>query len=117
MPGSHKTDTRKRITVGLCQFYRETKMTAENLIGELWRRCLTDARKAGNVPAGAVQKLIEDSREILAEYGCSKRDADEVLLGLYTTIHWDGDQPTDRVFETLLEIELTEFFSERGIRA
>jgi hypothetical protein len=96
---------------------QEKTMTAENLIGELWRRCLTDAREAGNVPAGAVQKLIEDSREILTEYGCSKRNADVVLFDLYTMIHWDGDQPTDRVFETLLEIELTEFFSERGIRA
>lgn len=92
-------------------------MTAENLIGELWRKRLMDAREAGQVPAGAVQKLIEQSREILTHYGCSKQDADTVLFRIYTAIHWDGDQPTDRIFETLLEFELAEFFSERGIPA
>jgi len=90
-------------------------MTAEDLISKLWQRCLTDARKAENVPAGAVQKLIEDSREILTEYGCPKRIADVVLFDIYTGIHWDGDQPTDRVFETLLEFELAEFFRERMV--
>jgi hypothetical protein len=91
-------------------------MTAENLIGELWRKCLMDAREAGEVPAGAVQKLIEQSREILNHYGCSKQLADAVLFGIYTMIHWDWNQPTDRLFETLLEFELAEFFSERGIQ-
>jgi hypothetical protein len=90
-------------------------MTAEQLIGKLWRRCLMDAREAGGVPAEAVQKLIGDSRDILTHYGCSKPDADSVLFGLFTMIHWDGDQPTDKVFETLLEFELTEFFNERGL--
>lgn len=90
-------------------------MTAENLIGNLWRRCLTDAREAGSVPAAAVQKLIGDSREILTEYGCPKQIADVVLFDIYTAIHWDGDQPTDRVFETLLEFELAEFFRERMV--
>ena len=92
-------------------------MTAENLIGELWRRCLMDAREAGVVPAEAVQRLIGESRDILNGYGCSKRMADAVLFGVYSAIHWDGDQPTDRIFEALLEFELAEFFSERGITA
>jgi hypothetical protein len=92
-------------------------MTAENLIGKLWRKCLSDAREAGHVPAGAVQKLIEDSREILTHYGCTKPLADAVLFELYTMIHWDGDRPTDRIFEALLEIELSEFFAERGLTA
>jgi hypothetical protein len=93
------------------------KMTAENLIGELWRRCLMSAREAGDVPAEAVQKLIAQSRDILTLHGCTKQLADVVLFGIYTAIHWDGDQPTDRIFETLLEFELAEFFSERGIPA
>jgi len=57
-------------------------MTAENLIGELWHKCLMDAREAGQVPAGAVQKLIQDSRDILTHYGCSKQIADVVLFGI-----------------------------------
>jgi hypothetical protein len=92
-------------------------MTAENLIGELWRRCLMSAREAGDVPAEAVQKLIAQSRDILTLHGCSKQLADAVLFGIYTMVHWDWNQPTDRVFETLLEFELAEFFSERGIPA
>jgi hypothetical protein len=92
-------------------------MTAENLIGELWRKCLMTAREAGDVPGEAVQKLIGQSREILTNYGCSKHLADAVLFGIYTMVHWDWNQPTDRIFETLLEFELAEFFSERGITA
>jgi hypothetical protein len=89
-------------------------MTAENLICELWRRCLISAREAGEVPAGAVQKLLEQSRDILSGYGCSKQTADAVLFGIYTEVHWDWPEPTSRVFETLLEFELGEFFTERG---
>lgn len=92
-------------------------MTGENLITELWRRCLMSAREAGDVPAETVQKLIGQSRDILTHYGCSKQIADAVMFGIYTMVHWDWDQPTDRIFETLLEFELAEFFSERGIAA
>jgi len=88
-------------------------MTAENLIGELWRRCRQTAQEAGGLRAEAVQTLICQSREILTSYGCSKRDADVVLFDLYTDAHWDWPEPTARVFETLLEIELQEFFKER----
>ena len=92
-------------------------MTAENLITELWRKCLMSAREAGDVPAEKVQKLIADTRAILNRQGCSKEDVDRVLFNLYTEVVWDWKQPTDRIFETLLDFELTEFFSERGIPA
>ena len=92
-------------------------MTAENLIGELWRRCLKSAREADEMPAEAVQGLIGQSREILTQYGATKQQADSVLFGVYTMIHWDWDRPTDRIFEALLEMELAEFFSERGLTA
>jgi len=92
-------------------------MTAGELIHEMWGRCRKTAGEVGEVPAGAVEKLIQQSREILDAYGCSKRDADAVLYLVYSAIHWDGDRPTDKIFETLLEFELAEFFSERGFSA
>jgi hypothetical protein len=90
-------------------------MTGDELIGELWNRCRASAQEAGTVPAEAVQRLISHSREILGHYGCSKRDADLVFFGIYTVAHWDWPEPTARIFETLLEIELSEFFAERQI--
>ena len=92
-------------------------MTAELLITELWGRCLVHAREAGDVPAEKVQKLIADTRDILTQYGCSKENADRVLFHIYTEIHWDWPEPTSRIFESLLEFELTEFFTSRGIPA
>lgn len=93
----------------------EINPTGSDLIFDLWWKCMTTAREAGEVPAGAVEQLILRSREILTERGCAKRDADLVLFNIYTAIHWDGNQPTDRIFETLLEFELAEFFKERGL--
>lgn len=90
-------------------------MTGAQLIGELWQRSRISAQSAEAVPAEAVQQLIRQSREILTHYGCSKWDADCVLYDLYTVAHWDWKEPTARIFETLLEFELTEFFSERGM--
>jgi hypothetical protein len=92
-------------------------MTAENLITELWGRCLVHAREAGTIPGERVQGLIAHTREILDHYGCSKENADRVLFHIYTEIHWDWPEPTSRMFESLLEHELAEFFSERGIPA
>lgn len=92
-------------------------MTAYDLIFEEWRKCLIHAREQGFAPAEAVQKLITQTREMLVNDGASKYDADVVLFELYTAIHWDGDQPTDRVFEAMLEFELAEFFTERGLAA
>jgi len=90
-------------------------MTAEDLIGAMWRNSQKSARLAGTCPAWAVEMLIRDTREILTHYGCSKPQADEILFGIYTDVHWDGTQPTDRIFETLLDIELTDYFRERGL--
>jgi len=91
--------------------------TASDLVFSEWRKCLQHAREQGYVPAEAVQKLIEQTREMLVSVGTSKSDADVVLFDLYTSIHWDGDQPTDRVFEAMLEFELADFFKERGLPA
>lgn len=88
-------------------------VTIEDAIWTLWRNCLMTARAAGQVPAEAVQKLIRQSREIIVGQGYTKRDSDLILCGVYTAVHWDWPQPTDRVFETLLEFELAEFFRER----
>lgn len=91
-------------------------MTGEDLIFELWRRCRATAEQAGSIPAEAVQKLIAQTREILTAYGSSREDADSVLFDIYTVAHWDWPEPTARIFETLLEIELADFFaSRRGI--
>ena len=87
--------------------------TIEDAIWTLWRDCLTTARAAGQVPAEAVQKLIRDSRGLIAEQGYAKRDGDLILFNVYTIVHWDWNQPTDRVFEALLEFELDEFFKDR----
>ena len=66
-------------------------MTGEDMIWELWRKCLMTAREAGRVPAEAVQELIRQTREVLTERGCSKDDADGVLYDVYENIHWDWD--------------------------
>lgn len=88
-------------------------MTTADLIFELWRRCRNVAGNMGHVDAEVVQELITKTREVLTSYGCSKRDADSVLHDLYVAVHWDWPEPTARIFETLLEIELQEFFRER----
>lgn len=88
--------------------------TAEDLIFDLWRKCLIAAREAGEVPAGAVEKLIRDSREALTERNYTENDANLILFNVYSMIHWDWKEPTDRVFETLLEFELADFLKERG---
>jgi len=88
-------------------------MTAEELISAMWERCRKEARHFGSIPAEAVQDLIMDSRAVLDSYGCSKEDADGCLFLVYSDIHWDGNQPTDRVFETMLEFELADYFRER----
>jgi hypothetical protein len=87
--------------------------TIEDGIWALWLRCLTSAQEMGQAPANAVQRLIVASREIAEEMGYSKRDSDLILFGVYTNIHWDWKHPTARMFETLLEFELYEFFAER----
>jgi hypothetical protein len=90
-------------------------MTGAELICKLWQECRVAAREAGDVPAETVQQLISQSRDILTDYGCSERDADLVLFDVYTLAHWDWPEPTARIFETLLEFELAEFFRERMV--
>jgi hypothetical protein len=91
--------------------------TAAQLLWEWWEKALTVSRTAGYVPAEAVQSLIESSRKILAAQRCTKWDSDSVLFDIYIAIHWDWNQPTDRVFETMLEFELADYFSHRGFPA
>lgn len=91
--------------------------TAAQLIWEWWEKALIASRAAGTVPAEAVESIIESSRRILAAQGCDKRNADRVLFDIYTRIHWDWPEPTDRVFETMLSFELAEYFTERGLQA
>lgn len=92
-------------------------MTAHDMVFDEWRKCLMHAREEGCAPAEAVQTLITRTREALVCDGASKYAADVVLFDLYTMIHWDCDQPTDRVFEAMLEFELAGFFEERGLPA
>ncbi len=91
----------------------ERPQTVDDAIWDLWRRCLTTARSEGEIPAGAVELLIRQSREIIADAGYAKRDSDLLLFHVYTRVHWDWNHPTARLFETLLEFELQEFFNER----
>jgi hypothetical protein len=88
-------------------------MTGADLILRLWEDCRTTARIAGCGNAKAVQNLIAQSRELLRHYGCSDRDANVVLFTIYLMSHWDWPEPSARIFETLLEIELFDFFKER----
>ena len=81
----------------------------------LWRGCMTAAREHG-ANAEAVQQLITRSREFVAEHGGDPHeDADACLAMICTAIHHDWTQPSDRLFEVLLDFELTEYFRERGI--
>jgi hypothetical protein len=100
--------------------------TIETAIGGLCRKSLISARKLDsvarvfgvnlpNLPDG-VQQLIDSTRALIAEQGYSKRDSDYILFGIYTAVHWDWDQPTDRVFETMLEFELADFFKGQTIQ-
>jgi hypothetical protein len=103
----------------------DAQLTTEKAIWSLFERCLYSARfcshTAGalglNLPnlATIVEKLISDSRAIMKDFGCSQRDSDSILFTVYTNVHWDWNQPSDRVFETLLEFELAEFFKESGM--
>lgn len=90
--------------------------TIETAIWALWARCLLTARAVGvgYVTAAPVETLIRESRSVIAAEGYSQRDSDLILFDIYTRIHWDWQQPTDRLFETLLEFELEGFFKERG---
>jgi hypothetical protein len=87
--------------------------TIDALLWTLWERCLVTAREADYAPADAVEQVIRESRAMIAKNGYSKRESDYILFDVYTQIHWDWQRPTDRVFETLLEFELDEFFKER----
>ena len=64
-------------------------MTAENLIGELWRRCLMERPASREVPADADQKQFR-SPATSTHHGCTKQTADVVVFGIDTMIHWDG---------------------------
>jgi hypothetical protein len=90
-------------------------MTAEAFLWEIWRLCLLKARKDGSILADDVESFIANSRALLTAWPSSERDIDFLLFEIFNTIHWDWDQPTDRVFETLLEFELTEFFAKRSL--
>ena len=84
-----------------------------DLIAKLWFECMTTARAAGQVPAEAVQELIEKCRKLMSNMGCTRRDEDGVFSLIQNAIHWEWHEPTDRVFETLLDFELTEHWKER----
>lgn len=90
--------------------------TIDALIWSLWEPCLVAAREADLAPAEAVEKVIRESRAIIADNGYSKRESDYILYDIYTRIHWDWQCPTDRVFEGLLEFDLEEFFSSRKVK-
>lgn len=88
-------------------------MTGEDLIVQLWQNCRNAARYTGSANAEAVQRLIFKTREILSLCGCSKDDADSVLYTVYIMAHWDWTEPTARIFEALLGLELADYFKER----
>ena len=87
-------------------------MTAEILIGKLWRMCLMSAREAGHDARRSACNGLS-SRHGRFWHITAARNSLPIpcCLMLYTAIHWDGDRPTDRIFEALLEMELAEFFS------
>lgn len=91
--------------------------TAAEMIWEWWEKALLVSREARTVPAEAVQSIIESTRMVLAAQRCSKENADLLFFDFYTRIHWDWNQPTDRVFETMLSFELEQFFKDRGLSA
>lgn len=87
--------------------------TIDSMIWTLWEKCLLTAREADLAPAEAVEKVIRESRALIAVNGYSTRESDYILFDIYTRIHWDWQRPTDRVFESLLEFELDDFLNER----
>jgi len=70
------------------------------------------ARRAGTASAESVQELIERTRTLLSEQGFSKRQMQIVFFEILTVVHWDWKRPSDRIFETLLDFELADFFDE-----
>jgi len=91
--------------------------TAAELVWDLFEKGLVVARVTNTAPAEAVEALIKSTRTVMSAAGYSKLDTDRVLFDVYTRVHWDFRDPTARVFETLLEFELADFFRQRGIPA
>lgn len=89
--------------------------TATEMMTQLWRKCMTAARNVGSIEASVVQDLIGQSRDAIRKMGGDKRDADMILSLILAEVHNDWKEPTDLVFENVLDFELTEFFKERGV--
>lgn len=102
---------------------QERQETIETAVWSLWERCLLSARSADLITGAAgvelaslpdaVRFLIGRTKAIIAEK--TGEDPGYALFDVYTRIHWDWDQPTDRVFEAMLEFELEKFFKERTV--
>jgi hypothetical protein len=84
------------------------------MIGDCWFAVMRAARNAGTVGPEIVEDLIAHSRKLLRDSGADASSTDLVLFEIYTAIHWDWDQPTDRIFETMLDFNLQPFFRTQG---
>lgn len=83
--------------------------TAEDLIFDLWRKCLDDIADYDSVPIEAVQKLIAESRKIAADAGWPATYAHNFFVGLKDLLKRGSlGHPTTKQIIRLLEIE-TEF--------
>lgn len=89
--------------------------TLGDLVAKLFIDSMTAAREAGTVPAEAVQDLISQSRALVLKHGGTDRETNGIFCMVQSMIHWDWHQPTDRIFETLLDFELTQYWKDAGI--
>jgi len=90
--------------------------TTGDFIFDLWYRCRTSAAALGFVTAPAVEKLIRDTREILTDSGYSEDQVTRTLFATYCAFQvWR--EPTDQVFESVLQAELAAFFERLSANA
>jgi hypothetical protein len=85
----------------------------EDHVRELWVLALLGARAQGGVGHNVIKDLLVQSKKILKGARFDHRATGAFLFGIYSEIHWDFPEPTDRLFEAALDRELEEFFSER----
>jgi hypothetical protein len=87
----------------------QSQATLENLIFQMWQDCIDGASDYSAVPIGAVQKLITETRRIVAEAGWPAVYTHNFFVSLAELLKAGSlGHPTTLQIIRLLEIE-TEF--------
>ncbi len=86
-----------------------TQETLENMICELWQKCIDCATDYGDVPVDVVQKLIADTRKVASDAGWPAEYTHNFFVGLRRVLaSVTAGHPTTQRIINMLEIE-TEF--------